>query len=150
MSETTFASPLSAEEVREAVKFDFDRALLRDCYMNPSFAYEAFEGEIHGKLMLSDNGRIAEVEIHLRFEKRPPNVVRERAGLGIPTLIEDLGGKKDVRNVKYSPPRGEKEAPELPEEEEPRTPKPPESEPKPQPKPAEPQQPQKPSTRVGR
>jgi hypothetical protein len=72
-----------------------------------------------------DNGRVIELEKELRVAggggeareklstqdwassyvyvpEAPPNEVRERAGLPIPTLTENASGRKEVRAVKYA------------------------------------------------
>jgi hypothetical protein len=118
MSEATIAVPLSGEEVVESIIERVRTMLYNDCHLNPALAYQAFEAEIHIRLKLCDaqssgettefadkmsggDRKILEAEAFSRMEQRPPNAVRQEASLGIPTLVEDSQGRKEVRHVKY-------------------------------------------------
>lgn len=130
MTETTMAAPLSGEEILEAVADELKKQMRRDCHLNAALAYSAFEAEIHLRLKLKDQGRepgvdarvtvrgggshgrpsevrelVAEealMESRSVIEEGPPNLIRQRAGMPIPTVTEDARGKKDIRGVKYA------------------------------------------------
>jgi hypothetical protein len=92
--------------------------------MNPALAYEAFELEIPlVRLKLKNTGQeavvereglrvaggpqellkdVVPVETRVELGDRPPNVVRQEAGLAIPTLTETSSGRKEIHPVKYA------------------------------------------------
>jgi hypothetical protein len=121
MSETTLAAPLSGDEVIEAIVDKVRRMLQDDCYLSPMMAYESFNAKIELKVQALDVGRVVVVEqaTEVKSENvidedaaltqaesyifdRPPNEVRQEAGLGIPTLVEDAEGRKEIKGVKYA------------------------------------------------
>jgi hypothetical protein len=123
VSEITIAQPLSGEEIIDSVLDKIRQKLRQDCYLSPMLAYESYEADITVKIKSVDCGRIAEVETHvqessehpvnersenfaldemdLHLESRPPNQVRQEAGLPIPTLVEGADGKRTIKDVKY-------------------------------------------------
>ena len=121
MSERTIAEPLSGDEVLEVICDKIRMALRKDCNLNPALAYEAFSGEISISLRLKDSGRAPEVkasvsvrseepvledtfleQTEIALQEMPPNVVRQQAGLPLPTLVEDQNGRREVRKVRYA------------------------------------------------
>lgn len=122
MSETTVVEPLSGEEIMTTVQEAVKRALIRDCHMNPVFAYQGASIDVYIKARLNDCGRVVEIEenVHVDapqpadedallleaeehlYDSTPPNQVRQEAGLPIPTLVEDSEGRKEVKRVKYA------------------------------------------------
>ena len=130
MSEITIVMPLSGEEVVDAICDAIRKSLHQDCYLNRVSAYESFAAKVKIEVRAKDSGRVAEVvkEVAVKSEEpvdedqalveadfalydRPPNEVRQEAGLGIPTLVTDAEGKQDIKKVRYA--RKPKEMPEL-------------------------------------
>lgn len=133
MSETTLDTPLSGEEVIQAILDRVARMLRDDCYLSPMAAYESFEADIQVSVKMLDIGRAPEVHIQAKVKSekpvdpndedfalnaaeahlaaQPPNQVRLAAGLPIPTLVEDSQGQKEIKPVRYA--RKTTEAPEI-------------------------------------
>jgi hypothetical protein len=121
MSELTIATPLSGEEIVEAVQDELRRRLQSDCNLNPVLAYEAFRFVFAGKMTLKDMGREVEIVaegvlergpqeklkdvgalgVNFTMVERPPNAVRQEHGLPIPTLVDDGQGRKEMKGIRY-------------------------------------------------
>lgn len=120
MPEKTLALPLSGEEVRCAVLKKVGDALMRDCHLSPNMAYDWFRAKVSVTLELHDIGRGVDVEVdvgeeqgeqpagiggtpsvEIEIEPAPPNQVRVDTGQPVPVLVQDEGGKSEIKSIKY-------------------------------------------------
>jgi hypothetical protein len=125
MSEVTVPEALSGEEIKLLGKEQLGVQLNQECYLNDYLSYDAFEMEVTVKIKLHRSGQIMEVDREFRLAdgsvearqelktqewassyvympEKPPNEVRQEAGLPIPTLTETASGRKEIRPVKYA------------------------------------------------
>lgn len=122
MAEQTMNNPLSGAEVVEAVLDRLRTELRKDCYLNPSSAYDWFSCKVSIELDMHDAGSLIKVDRAVTAENgdkpgeveslqhvsggfhidpAPPNVVRVETGQPVPTLTRDEHGKDVVKGVRY-------------------------------------------------
>jgi hypothetical protein len=141
MSEVTVPEALSADEIIEDIAMRHADAvreeLRKECHLNAYLAYPKYRSRSYFEIDLDNNGEGIHIErgvqvtersiaslapatvqqkeewlsLYVYTPERPPNEVRQAAGLPIPTLTETASGRKEIRAVKYAR-RTEHEGPE--------------------------------------
>jgi hypothetical protein len=125
MQERTLIKPLSGTEIKQAILAKIEAAMDRDCTLTKINAYPSFAftcdlkitfqtlGSTKGTQVVSA-GTGGEVVADLPEEmetvavsnvEKPPNQVRQEAGLGIPTAVKGADGKVREERPKYADPQ---------------------------------------------